>query len=210
MTNPIPGGFLVAIEGIDGCGKTTQVELLAEYCSANNLPHVLSKEPTNGKYGTLIRESAASGRLSVEEEMDLLLKDRAEHVANVINPALQEGKVIILDRYYFSMAAYQGARGIDPNSILAENEAFAPQPDLLVVLDIAHPAGIDRINQRGDQPNNFETAESLEKARAIFKNIQRPYKHEINAGEGIEAVRAKIEQLFQMALGKKTQPSRIR
>src|SRR5207248_1337424 len=124
MPSLIPGGFFVVIEGIDGCGKTTQAELLAKYCSENNLAHVLSKEPTKGKYGTSIRESAARGRLSVEEEIDLLLKDRAEHVKNVINPALRAGKIVILDRYYFSMAAYQGAGGIDPDSILTENEAF--------------------------------------------------------------------------------------
>jgi dTMP kinase len=200
MNGTGPVGFLVAIEGIDGSGKTTQAGLLAKFCSENRLECIVSKEPTNGQYGSLIRDSAARGRRSVEEEIELLLKDRAEHVERVINPALKEAKIIVLDRYYFSMAAYQGARGADPELILTENERFAPQPDLLIVLDISPQVGLGRIKDRGDQPNKFETVESLEGARSIFKEIQRPYKHEIDAAEGIDLVWTKIERLVQSAL----------
>src|ERR1700745_657562 len=119
MIGPIPRGFLVAVEGIDGSGKTTQVERLAHYCDEKRLAYVLSKEPTSGKYGQLIRNSASRGRLSIEEEIDLFLKDRREHVDQVIQPALNEEKVVILDRYYFSTAAYQGAHGADPAIILS-------------------------------------------------------------------------------------------
>ena len=129
MICPIPGGFLVAVEGIDGSGKTTQAERLARYCDEKRLTYVLSKEPTSGKYGQLIRNSASRGRLSAEEELDILLKDRREHVDQVIQPALDQEKVVILDRYYFSTAAYQGAHGADPEIILSRNESFAPQPD---------------------------------------------------------------------------------
>src|SRR5207248_797211 len=100
MICPIPRGFLVAVEGIDGSGKTTQAERLARYCDEKRLTYILSKEPTRGKYGQLIRNSASHGRLSVEEEIDLLLKDRREHVAQVIQPALDQEKVVILDRHY--------------------------------------------------------------------------------------------------------------
>ena len=77
MTCPIPGGFLVAIEGIDGSGKTTQVELWAKFCFENRLAHVVSKEPTRGKYGMQIRDSATHGRMSIDDEVEILLKDRA-------------------------------------------------------------------------------------------------------------------------------------
>jgi dTMP kinase len=203
MTSPIPGGFLVAIEGIDGSGKTTQAGLLAKFCSENRLAHLVSKEPTKGKYGRQIRESATRGRLSVEEELEILRKDRAEHVENVIAPALLAGKIVILDRYYFSTAAYQGAHGADAELILAANERFAPQPDLLIVLDVSPQIGIGRIKNRGDEPNKFENVASLEQARAIFQKIQRPYKREINGETGIEQVRSSVEKFFQAAVASK-------
>jgi dTMP kinase len=203
MTCPIPGGFLVAIEGIDGSGKTTQAELLAKFCSENRLAHVVSKEPTKGKYGIQIRDSATRGRMSVEDEVEILLKDRAEHVENVIAPALLEEKIVILDRYYFSTAAYQGAHGADAELILAANERFAPQPDLLIVLDVCAQTGIARIKSRGDEPNKFESVGSLEQARTIFKHMQRPYKHEINAEAGIEWVSFWVGKFFQAAAANK-------
>src|SRR5690348_224269 len=128
MRCPIPGGFLVAIDGIDGSGKTTQAQLLAKFCKENRLAHVVSKEPTKGKYGSKIRDSAIRGRLSVSEEIEILDNDRREHVKTVIAPALKAEKIVILDRYYFSTAAYQGAHGADADWILGENEKFAPQP----------------------------------------------------------------------------------
>lgn len=202
-TCPIPGGFLVAIEGIDGCGKTTQIELLGRFCSENHLAHIISKEPTAGKYGMLIRKSADQGRLSVQEEIDLLRKDRQEHVENVIAPALHAEKIVILDRYYFSTAAYQGADGAHADLILADNERFAPQPDLLIFLDISPQTGVARINQRGDKPNKFESVATLEKARAIFKHIERPYKREINAEARIEWVSFWVAKSFQAAAANK-------
>jgi dTMP kinase len=197
MTCPIPGGFLVAIEGIDGAGKTTVARLLADFCKENKLAHIVSKEPTKGHFGKQIRDSALRGRLSIDEEVELLRKDRQEHVRNVIRPALDEEKIVLLDRYYFSTAAYQGAHGADADFILSSNEMFAPQPDLLVVLDVSPEMGINRIRHRGDTPNKFETMESLTKARQIFKHIDRPYKFEIDAENSIEYVSFFVGKAFQ-------------
>lgn len=147
----------------------------------------------------LIRKSAEHGRMSVQEEIELLRKDRQEHVERIIKPALDAEKIVILDRYYFSTAAYQGAHGANPDLILADNEQFAPQPDLLIVLDVSPQLGIKRIKSRGDQPNKFESAATLDQARTIFKKIQRPYKREINAEEGIEWVSFRVAKLFQAA-----------
>jgi dTMP kinase len=197
VTRPIPHGFLFAVEGIDGSGKTTQAQRLAEFCKEQGLPYIVSKEPTQGTYGQLIRNSAIGGRLSIEEEIDILLKDRREHVEQVIRPALNEEKVVILDRYYFSNAAYQGAHGADPEIILSRNEAFAPPPDLLVILDLSPRIGLQRIRERGDEPNKFETVDSLERARAIFNRINRPYKVTINGEDSIDNIRASVIDAFQ-------------
>src|SRR5947207_8876554 len=203
MIVPVRRGCLVAVEGIDGSGKTTQAERLARYCDEKRLTYILSKEPTSGKYGQLIRNSASRGRLSVDEEIDILLKDRREHVEEVIQPALDQEKVVILDRYYFSNAAYQGAHGADPEVILSRNEAFAPQPDLLVILDVSPKTGLQRIRERGDEPNKFETVDSLERARAIFNQIDRPYKITLN-GEGLpDRISSSIMEAFQRAAAEK-------
>ena len=203
MTAPIPHGFLFAVEGIDGSGKTTQAQRLARYCQEKGLSYILSKEPTSGKYGQLIRNSASRGRLSVEEEIEILLKDRREHVEQVIQPALNEKKVVILDRYYFSNAAYQGAQCVDPEVILSRNEAFAPQPDLLVILDISPQTGLQRIRERGDEPNKFETLDSLERARAIFSQIDRPYKVALNGEDAVDMIGSALMHAFQRAAAEK-------
>lgn len=198
MVCPIPGGFLVTIEGIDGSGKTTQAELLARFCSENRLSHVVSKEPTKGKYGQMIRDSALRGRMSVQEEIEVLDKDRREHVKKLIRPALEKEQIVILDRYYFSTAAYQGAHGADAEAILSENESFAPQPDLVIVLDVPPEIGLQRIRDRGDIPNQFESIESLERARSIFNDIKRPYKVTIDARAGIPWVWFWVSKHFQV------------
>ena len=203
MTCPIPRGFLIAFEGIDGSGKTTQARRLARYCQEKQLTFILSKEPTSGKYGQLIRNSAIRGRLSVAEEMDLLLKDRREHVAEVIQPALDKEEIVILDRYYFSTAAYQGAHGADPENILSQNEAFAPQPDLLAILDVSPQTGLQRIRERGDEPNKFETLDSLERARAIFNQIDRPYKITLNGEDLIDMIGSSVMDEFQRVAAEK-------
>lgn len=203
MIGPIPRGFLVAVEGIDGSGKTTQAQRLVRYCEEKRLAYVLSKEPTSGKYGQLIRNSAGRGRLSVEEELDILLKDRREHVDQVIQPALEQEKVVILDRYYFSNAAYQGAHGADPEVILSRNETFAPQPDLLVLLDVSPQTGLQRIRERGDEPNKFETVDTLERARAIFNQIERSYKLALNGEDLIDRIGSSIMYALQQAAAEK-------
>jgi dTMP kinase len=176
-------GFLIAIEGIDGAGKTTQAHHVQEVLQARKLAVIRTKEPTTGHWGQVLRDSALTGRLSIEEEVEAFIKDRKEHVEQTINPALREGKIVIVDRYYFSTAAYQGARGVDPDELIRKNESFAPEPDLLVLLDIEPKAGLQRIKTRGDRANHFEKTGTLRKARDIFLRIKKPYLLRIDAAQ---------------------------
>lgn len=192
-------GFLLAIEGIDGAGKTTQSHMLQSYLQHRKHTVIRTKEPTMGQWGQQLRDSALTGRLSPEEEVEYFIRDRKEHVENIINPALLDGHVVIIDRYYFSNMAYQGARGLGPEKIMEMNEAFAPQPDLLIVLDIDPRIGLERIRTRGDRANHFEKTDTLKIAREIFKAIQKPYKREMDARDHVDQLRAAIVDEFNVA-----------
>ncbi|MEN0065633.1 MAG: dTMP kinase [Myxococcota bacterium] len=163
-------GRLFVLEGIDGTGKTTQVAALTAWLRGLGLVVQARREPTMGPHGRRLRESAKTGRLSVEEELRLLELDRRAHVTDVIGPALVRGEVVVLDRYYFSTAAYQGARGADPAEIVRHHESFAPRPDLTLVLDLAPETSRQRIVGRGEV-DAFEGLEDLRRCRTIFQSL---------------------------------------
>jgi dTMP kinase len=186
-------GLFIVIEGIDGTGKSTQSKRLAEWFRSRGREVVLSREPTDGPWGKKLRESATTGRLSAEEELECFLNDRREHVEMSIKPALAEGKVVILDRYYFSTMAYQGARGFDPAEIRRRNEAFAPQPDLLLILDLSVESAHGRIGARGDTANEFEQRDTLTRCREIFLSLRdEPFACVIDAEPSLNEVTADI------------------
>lgn len=191
MRAVLPGGFLVVVEGVDGTGKTTVSSQLAQFCGERGLLCAYSKEPTGVGAGRQLRESARAGRLDVDEEQRLFLQDRMAHAARTIRPTLAAGGVVILDRYYWSTAAYQGARGVDPFQIVADNEAQVPRPDLVLLLDAAPQAGLDRVLSRGDVPDEFEKAAALERAREIFADLHAAHPDfsvRIDAGAELRAV----------------------
>jgi dTMP kinase len=185
---PIPSGLLVIIEGIDGAGKTTQVQRLRDALQARRYGVTCTKEPTTGPHGTALRNSAITGRLAPADELRLFLADRREHIRDVLQPALDAGHVVIVDRYYLSNAAYQGAAGLDPEDILQQNEAFALIPDVAFILDCPVDTGLARIASRGDKANHFEGRENLERVQTIFTALQRPYIRHVDATVGTDAV----------------------
>ncbi|MCB1130859.1 MAG: dTMP kinase [Verrucomicrobiae bacterium] len=189
-------GHLIILEGIDGTGKSTQAKRLGAWFEARGREVVLGREPTDGPWGRKLRESAATGRLSPEDELEYFLKDRRQHVEEVIQPALDAGKVVILDRYYFSTMAYQGARGFDPAEIRRKNEEFAPRPDLLVILDLDVETALERIGSRGDTANEFEKRESLQRCREIFLSLaDEPFARVVDSGSSLDDVAAAIREI---------------
>jgi dTMP kinase len=161
----------IVIEGIDGTGKSTQVKRLAQWLTSQGREVITSREPTDRPWGKKLRESAETGRLSPEDELRYFLNDRRQHVEELITPSLAAGKIVILDRYYFSTMAYQGARGMNPLEIRYLNEAFAPVPDLLLILDLDVDQALQRIGSRGDTANEFEKRGNLERCREIFLSL---------------------------------------
>jgi len=187
----ITRGLLVVFEGIDGAGKSTQIRRLALLARALGFECIESREPTYGQYGRLLRESAAVERLSRTREHELLLLDRREHLDTLVQPALARGAVVLLDRYYFSSIAYQAGPGLAAEQIRAENEAFAPKPDLLLILDLPVEVGLARIGARGDRPNAFEAVTTLQHCRTVYRGFAgEPYARLIDATQDADQVSA--------------------
>mgnify|MGYP000026477293 FL=1 len=186
-------GLFIVIEGIDGTGKSTQAKMLAEALREAGNDVVLDFEPTNGPYGKLLRDSAVTGRMTPDEELDLVHKDRRQHVDELILPSLTEGKIVILDRYYFSTMAYQGQRGFDRAELRATNEAFAPVPDILFILDLPVDKALERIGVRGDTANEFEQSDALQFCRETFLSVSdESYAHVIDSSSGISEIHSNM------------------
>ena len=169
----ISNTMLIALEGIDGSGKTTIRQMMAQRLKEMGYNVVILSEPTDGPYGRKIRQLAREFRRpSVEEELELFMKDRIEDVEKNIRPALERGDIIIIDRYYISNAAYQGARGMDPMEIIKRNEKFSPRPDITIILDIPPEIGLTRVKGRGES-DGFETLDYLKKVRDIYLSLQK-------------------------------------
>ena len=194
----MPQGLFIVIEGIDGTGKSTQAKRLGEWFETQGREVVLSYEPTHGQWGKHLRDSMTQGRLGPEEELELFIKDRQDHVDTLIQPSLAAGKVVILDRYYFSTMAYQGARGFDPQVIRERNEAFAPQPDLLLILDLDVDTAHQRIGTRGDTTNEFEQRDTLTKCREIFLSLKdEDFARVIDATADMDTVTERIRETVE-------------
>lgn len=194
MSHP---GKLIIFEGTDGAGKSTQIQLLSEYLKQQGYDVVTTFEPTNGVYGQKIRALYTNrGAATKEEELQLFLNDRKEHVDTLLVPSLTKGKVVLCDRYYLSTAAYQGANGLNVDEILEQN-SFAPEPDLALLLQVPVHQGRDRITTlRGEKTNDFEKHEMLEKVATIFDSLTLPYIVKIDAAQNIDAVHTDI--VFQV------------
>lgn len=169
-------GLFLVFEGLDGSGKTTQCHKLALFLQSLGYEVVETREPTQGMWGQKIREMARTGqRVSASQELDWFIRDRKEHIEQLILPSLQQGKIVLQDRYYLSTAAYQGSRGIDVQHILDIHQQFAPSPDRIFLLEIPPEEGLSRIqHHRKDIPDAFETLANLQRCAIIFAQLDLP------------------------------------
>ena len=163
--------MLINLEGIDGCGKSTQSQFLMEKFESGNENTILLKEPTNGKYGQKLWEML-SGKIeaTTEEILELFVLDRKEHVNQKIKPALDDGMIVLMDRYYYSTMAYQAAAGIDVSRIRKDNE-FAPKPDIVLIFDLPADLAMKRVRSHS-VADVFEKEEHLEKVRKAYLNLE--------------------------------------
>ncbi len=194
-------GVLIVFEGIDGSGKTTQARSLVRRLRSTGLPTVFLREPTRGKWGREIKRKAArAGSVTPEEELDLFVKDRRENVERNLRPALEQGKVVVLDRYYFSTIAYQGAKGLDLDRIRRLNESFVVAPDLVFILDVPASVGLSRIGARKTRDELFEREDYLVRVGEIFRSFEGPRFIHLDGMDGYRtisrAIWTRVEQLL--------------
>jgi dTMP kinase len=135
--------------------------------------------------------------------MRLFMLDRREDVRDNIAPAREAGKLVVMDRYYQSNMAYQGARGLDPSKIEAENVQFSPEPDRVIVLDIDPALGLSRItNSRKTALDSFEKEDYLRRVRDIFLSIgRRPNGVIVDASQPPEKVHDAIVAAIRESCG---------
>lgn len=149
-------GLFITFEGADGCGKTTQLNLLKDYLEKNGYEVVLTREPGAKGLGEKIREILLnySGPVADRCESFLFLADRAQNIETIVQPAINEGKIVLCDRHTDSSVAYQGyGRGLDIEQIKKLNNLATGgmQPDLTLVFDVDIDTSMQRVGKDKDR-----------------------------------------------------------
>ena len=169
-------GKFITFEGCDGCGKSTQLKMFNEYLTQQNIPHIFTREPGGGKISEAIREILLSGKnMEMTDECEALLyaASRVQHLSDRAEPALQEGKLVICDRYVDSSFAYQAyARGLGVDFIGKIN-AYALQkylPDVTIFIDLTPEAAFLR-KKGADKDDRLELA-----GMAFHQKVYQGYK----------------------------------
>ena len=185
-------GRLLVLEGLDGCGKTSQLRHVAQFVADQGHDVLITREPTDGEWGRKIRVTAQTGDLAPpEEELRWFMEDRQEHLQEEVLPALGAGRWVVSDRYFLSTVAYQGARGLDWREILRENEARFPVPDLALLFEVTPEQGLARVERRAGTPEpGFERADYLARVAEIYALVDRSWIARVDGRVSEQEVRA--------------------
>lgn len=205
-------GKFITFEGIEGCGKTTQIKLLDEYLRRNGHKTLLTREPGGTEIGDKIRQillDPQNKKMHPITELLLYGASRSQHIEELIRPALLEGKMVLCDRYSDSTTAYQGAaRRLDLKK-LDEMDKIATsslKPDLTIVIDVAAKDGLSRATKRGS-PDRLEQ-EKLdfhERVREGYLSIAKKEPNRVLVVDGsrdIDTVHKKIVNQLEKFIGK--------
>lgn len=197
-------GLFITFEGADGCGKTTQMKLLAEYLKQQGKNVVLTREPGGKGLGEKVREILLNydGPVSDRCESFLFLADRAQNIDIIVNPAVEDGKIILCDRHIDSTVAYQGyGRGLDIERINKLNDIATngKKPDLTFVFDIDVETSMKRV---GKEKDRMESA-GIDFHNRVRKGYLELAKQEpqrikvLDATKSIEEIHKNVVEIFE-------------
>ena len=194
-------GLFITFEGCDGCGKTTQLELLARYLQGKGYDVIVTREPGAKGLGEKLREILLNydGEVSSNCESFLFLADRAQHIDTIVKPAIDAGKIVLCDRHIDSTAAYQGyGRGLDLEQINYLNNIATSglKPDLTLLFDVDIETSMARVGNNKDRMENAGI-EFQEKVRHGYLELAKKEPKRIKVFDSGKT----IEQLHQEVLG---------
>lgn len=212
---------LITFEGIEGSGKSTQIKLVAGYLTEKKVPHIVTQEPSGTGIGRKIGDILFNREhyfMCAETEMFLFCAARAQHVREVIMPALEQNKVVLCDRFSDATFAYQGAgRGLDHEFIKLMNDysAMHLKPDLTLLFDLPVEIGLKRAIDRNNLLNKPSSIDRFERENIdfhqriresylnILKNDPRRF-HLINADRDVESIQEEVRRTISAFINLQT------
>jgi dTMP kinase len=203
LREKLSGRFIV-VDGPDGAGKSTQLDLLADFLTESRVDLVRARDPGGTAIGDRIREillSPQHAEMAPATELLLYMASRAQLVEQSLRPALAAGKCVLCDRYVWSTVAYQGAAGCDIEAILqvAQVAVGGLWPDLTIILDIDSQQGLSRLKRAPDRME-AKAIEFHQKVRDLYLQQARSHPDKIvvvNAAGGIQAIHRQIRQIIE-------------
>ena len=188
-------GYFISFEGIDGSGKSTQIQKLAEFLEARDFDIVITREPGGSKGGEEIRNLLLQGNLdrwSAETEILLFTAARRDHLERIILPALEEGKIVICDRFTDSTRMYQGMRGVNLRNLVdtLNDKVIKFDPDLTIVIDINPEISLRRAKSRKTVEERFEDfgVDLQMKMRKGFLELAKEFSNRIEVVNGQQSI----------------------
>jgi dTMP kinase len=218
----MPQGFFITFEGLDGCGKSTQLRKLAEHLESRGVGIVVTRQPGGTPFGDRLRAvvlDSRTGSLASKAELALMFADRAQAIADVIAPALADGKVVLCDRFTDSTEAYQGGgRELGSEVVLEMHRLVCAnlQPDLTILLQPDFATSLSRARRRNDRQSAAGKDEGRfeREQEAFFARVQdayaaiaarEPFRVVTLDGDGpIDAVHERIVQLVEERMAART------
>ncbi len=202
-------GYFISFEGIDGSGKSTQIQKLAEFLEARDFDIVITREPGGSKGGEEIRNLLLQGnvdRWSAETEILLFTAARRDHLERVILPALEKGKIVICDRFTDSTRMYQGMRGVNLRNLVdtLNEKVIKFDPDLTIVIDINPEISLKRAKSRQTVEERFEDfgVDLQMKMRNGFLELAKEFGDRIEVVNGQQSIDKLTQEICSLVKAK--------